>query len=116
MNLVSLGLATVILVASCAPGSSQIVVGDGTQSCGSWSLERPPGGHGVSASGVAMFSWILGYLSGANVNQKGSDFIRQTDSAGILAWMNNYCQKNPLNKIYQGADELKAELTSRARR
>jgi hypothetical protein len=113
MKPISFVLAATFMFASYAPGSSQTVLGEGTQSCERWSFERPSGGGGVSADGVAMFSWVLGYLSGANGEQKRFDFLRRTDSAGVLAWMNNYCEKNPLNKIYQGADELEAELRSR---
>jgi hypothetical protein len=77
-------------------------------------IERPPGQR-VSADGIGLFSWVLGFLSGVNSEQLGPDFLEQTNSAGILAWMNSYCQRHPLERIVTAAQKLKNELIFRAK-
>jgi hypothetical protein len=51
--------------------------------------------------------WVLGFVSGANVYQSlGADFLRNTDSDAIAAWIDNYCRQNPLHGITQAVNEL----------
>jgi hypothetical protein len=108
-------LAAAMLVGTGVQSSSQMIFGEGTETCGTWILERPPGRR-PTRDGVAFLSWVLGYLSASNVSQSsGLDFLKQTNSAGILAWMDRYCQENPLDRIYLATQNLQQELVSRAR-
>jgi hypothetical protein len=107
-------LALVMLLSTADQSSSQMIFGEGTATCGNWMLERSPGQR-VTAEGVGFFSWVLGFLSGANANRVGPDFLEQTNPAGILAWMNSYCQGHPLDKIVNAAEKLQNELKARAK-
>ena len=62
--------------------------------------------------GIIYVSWLYGYLSGvSHVSDK--DFLKGIDSDFIRIWMDKYCQKNPLNDVDDGGDELAHELLKR---
>lgn len=74
--------------------------------CGEWTqIKHPPDK-----------SWLLGFMSGMNIQhliltQGKSDPLKKVTSANqIWSWMDNYCQKNPLNKVSQGGLDLFQEL------
>jgi hypothetical protein len=54
--------------------------------------------------------WILGYLSGFNVESAGADFLRDRDADGLMALIDNYCSRNPLRPMPQAIQELVQEL------
>ena len=56
--------------------------------------------------------WVLGYLSGINVEHTGPDFLRDRDTDGMKAWIDNYCRRNPLHPIAQAVAELIKDLRS----
>ena len=73
-----------------------MVMGFGTKSCGAWTADR-------QGNGDIQFvdeAWVLGYLTALNVVGPGSDNIaRNTDTDGIVAWVDNYCAAHPLDEI-----------------
>jgi hypothetical protein len=82
----------------------------GAPDCGEWvrqSKERP-----------SDRAWLLGFMSGLNMmygvqpsTRKNDDPLGSINSAQqIYAWMDNYCQKNPLQGTHQGGFELYLEL------
>jgi hypothetical protein len=60
--------------------------------------------------------WVFGLLSGVNVAQTGPDFLKDTDATALVTWINNYCRKNPLDKLDLAAQKLIQELMTRASR
>jgi hypothetical protein len=52
---------------------------------------------------------VFGYLSGTNVENAGVDFLRGRE---LMAWIDNYCQRNPVHGITQAINELIKELQS----
>jgi hypothetical protein len=69
------------------------------------------------ATSAALQSWVLGFLSGANValaHQK-EDFLRGLDAHAVTAWIDNYCQANPPDSLYVPLGVLYNALTSRAK-
>lgn len=83
----------------------------GMPDCGEWtklSKDRPTDR-----------AWLLGYMSGLNVvhvmdNKSGEQPLRKISSTlQIYAWMDNYCQKNPLSNTAIGGFELHAELNKK---
>ena len=58
-------------------------------SCGRW-LDRRRTGH---KDGMA--NWALGYISGAAVYGEIGDPLRDTDSDGVLYWLDNFLRQKP---------------------
>lgn len=60
--------------------------------------------------------WLLGYMSGLsmqhtiNTVNKDDPLGKITSAYQIWSWMDNYCQKNPLNTVVQGGHQLFEEL------
>jgi hypothetical protein len=100
----TLGLPTVTLA------QSRDFFGVGGHSCGKWIEARKT--NEISAYG----SWLLGYLSALNlwaiIGRK--DALAGTDTAGLYAWMDGYCQAHPIEDIAGGAAALAHELDRRA--
>ena len=79
----------------------------GIPDCGEWvrnSRERP-----------ADRAWLLGYVSGISfmheIFGKTDDPLGKLSSANqVYVWMDNYCQKNPLKNVADGAEALFVEL------
>ena len=72
--------------------------------CGKWISEDDD-----NASHFAYEAWLFGYLSGV-AYAVNKDILKDTDRPSIELWMDNYCKANPLNKVYQGANDLYFEL------
>jgi len=53
-------------------------------------------------------SWVFGYLSGANAENAGVDFLRGREPDELM----DYCQRNPGHGITQAINELIKELQS----
>jgi hypothetical protein len=63
-------------------------------------------------------AWLLGYMSGLSVlyeieGKKGNPLKKINSSDQIFAWMDNYCQKNPLKGVAIGGLDLFAELITK---
>lgn len=86
-----------------------MVFGPGVSSCGEWTnLRRERSDYGISG-------WLTGYISAYNSLPNGISNIAQgTDVEGMLAWVDNYCAKNPLDKISTAASALVDELLTRS--
>ena len=118
----------IAIVTACASGSfgalsqekkPSVVLGVGSNSCGSWTQVRRAGG--VMAGTYE--SWIAGFLSGSNSIISGQfkvDILEQqtklADAQDINVWIDNYCKSHPLVPISEVANELGRELIRRAAR
>jgi hypothetical protein len=65
-------------------------------------------------------AWVLGYLSGLNtmheLNGNSNNPLSKVNSAEqIYVWMDNYCQKNPLNTVGDGGFQLFIELMKKSK-
>jgi hypothetical protein len=103
MIAVLLAIAAVILILiDRAQAQGQVsIYGAGVQSCGKWLDERR-----TPIDWLEEGQWVLGYVSAAG------EFLnlRDTDSRGISAWVDNYCRDNPLKSIGNAAMALVKEL------
>jgi hypothetical protein len=54
--------------------------------------------------------WVLGYLSGINLESRDADFLRGRDADGLTAWIDSYCQRNPQHPLPQAVYQLILEL------
>ena len=52
-----------------------------------------------------MKSWVGGYITAySRCVEVGSGPVSSGDVVGSWAWINNYCQENPLNKLTTAAE------------
>ena len=103
-------LATLIAGLSCISfpifGQTITSFGGGNYDCGVW----------VKNNSVIHKAWLMGYLSGSNskVAKHRYDPLGKLQSADqAFVWMDNFCQKNPLETVGSGADKLFRELESK---
>ena len=99
-----------LLLACCLaqPAFGQVYFG--STDCGQW-MKRT----NSAMSNNAAESWLAGYMSGLNtmywVENKKSDPLNKVNSLDqMVLWMDNYCNKNPLNRVSQGGFDLFVEL------
>ena len=103
-SLIAIVLTMLILA---APARAQIK-GAGATSCGVWVQSRKDGSWSVD------LNWVLGFVSSYN-HFVGRNIFGTSDAYAVAVWMDNYCQKNPLNTQYEGAIQLVSELSARAK-
>jgi hypothetical protein len=49
--------------------------------------------------------WILGFLSGVGYRGEGVvDPLNGVDAQAVWAWMDNYCQANPLKLVHEAGE------------
>ena len=104
------GLAVIVLCAFIAvtgpsPAAVTTILGAGTLSCGQWTEKR-------DFDHAYMLSWVLGFMSANNQWMK-KDLTSGTDSAGLEAWIGNYCSAHPLDALAVAASNLAVELATR---
>ena len=85
----------------------------GSRDCGQW-IKRTDS----ATTKIAVESWFAGYMSGINMMyvtySKREDALNKVDSLDqMILWMDNYCNKNPLNRASTGALELFLELAKK---
>ncbi|TIX50354.1 hypothetical protein [Alteraurantiacibacter aquimixticola] len=82
----------------------------GNDSCGNWIEARAnPQRHGQTLEG-----WLLGYITGHNAFHRGYGRLGQsTNATGMLAWIDGYCEENPLDSLLMAANALIVELMDR---
>ena len=90
-----------------------MVYGAGMVTCAEWQQYRKAGNKPAE---LQLQAWIDGFLSGYNTASNDTDFIvPKPESVAYYAWIDNYCSRNPLNKVMQAVLALKNELTSKVR-
>ena len=77
----------------------------GAIGCGQWVEERKSGGWSKTINE----SLVIGYLSGLAMGIK-KDILDEVPNQSIFLWIDNYCQKNPLNDTYDASNRLANEL------
>lgn len=85
-----------------------LVKGPPAISCGAYVESRLDEGA-LGPNAIQMFSWVQGYLSAYN-NYSKYPMVDVPSFAGIGAFLDKYCQDNPLHHVAHGIDSLLAEL------
>ena len=99
-----------ILLVFSSSISAAPIRGSGATSCGSWLKERRNGTYAID------LNWILGFVSAYNHYiyldsvTSGNGIFGSADPEAVAAWMDNYCNANPLSTPYSGSVELIEEL------
>ncbi len=81
-----------------------MVYGAGKESCGSWTEVKKTDGP----SYWQLTQWVTGYLTAYSLwVEDGSGPVSDNSSAyGPIAWVDNYCQENPLKNVAVAAEHL----------
>jgi hypothetical protein len=106
MNLKILLSPFLLCVYLAQPVTGQTIYGQ--PDCGEWLTNRSSYEKG----------WLLGYMSGLSsmhdLNKRPGDPLDKITSPNqIYIWMDNYCRKNPLQKIGNGGVSLFIELMNK---
>jgi hypothetical protein len=108
--------AAVLLCLAALPAAAMtkngayMVHGPGASSCGTWTKDRREN-NWYSDSG-----WVLGFVSAFNRFSWSvtPDVAQSTDSDGINAWVDRYCELHPTSQISDATARLVTVLTVRA--
>lgn len=94
---------------------------DPLNSCGTWVTNRKATKKGTGESAAVKViqvigmnrqnDWISGFVSGASVF--GGVPVGETTAASTYLWIDNYCEKNPLDSLVDAAKAFAAGLLKR---
>jgi hypothetical protein len=99
-------LLTCVIIAILMSSSAEAqmmtyMIGAGMDSCGTWTADRR---NPRSSDAQQDQQWVLGFLSG--IGYQGDinlNPLNGMDANGVLAWIDNYCQAHPIDKIKEAA-------------
>jgi len=60
-----------------------------------------------------MGQWVLGYVTA--YGYYGTNDLKKVDGYAMTAWIDNYCQQNPLEDIETAAQQLVESLKANVR-
>lgn len=83
----------------------------GDMTCGGW---RSAPSNFNTIQKAALLNWVLGVILGRS-SVRGDDLLRDVEISGVAAWLDDYCSRNPLNTLVQGAYDLEVTLIARRR-
>lgn len=91
------------------------VYGVGNPSCGKWMAAKTTEAQGGDwHDRIYFMHWLGGYLTATNSHLRGKfDWAEGVDIHGLMAWIDNYCAVNPLDKVAKAARKLVIHLKSR---
>ena len=96
--------ALVFLTALSGHTLSQVNIEGGQLDCGQWVAARK-----VNGAAARYEHFVLGALNGMSM-ASNAEFWRARDTQisreSAWLWIDNYCQANPLNMVFQGAYQL----------
>jgi len=101
--------ATLILAAvlSWSPlTSASTIYGVGAKTCGTWIEKRRTNDH------FDMGQWMLGYISATDYY---AFELKESEGQAFIAYMDNYCQQNPLDEFAVGVRRLIGELRKKSK-
>jgi hypothetical protein len=99
-----------LLISSIAAGAT-IILGPGAASCGTWIGDRQRN----EARSQLNQAWVQGFVTARNVYkpQAEENMPKPMDSRAMVAWIDNYCDANPLKDISDAAKALVEDLEGR---
>ena len=107
--LACLVLAVVLAISAAEVQAGKYnLIGEGRQSCGSWTTSAREFGEGrpvirAGQTHLEQVQWVLGLLSGIGKFTQNYNPLHAADAAGVLVWIDNYCRAHPLEKIEAAA-------------
>lgn len=58
-------------------------------------------------------SWLGGFLTGVNFHPRFYNVTTGTEMSEMLAWLDNYCEGHPSERVGDAAQDLVLELARR---
>ena len=84
-----------------------IVRGFGLNSCGSFVEAQ----RSDKMASLMYGNWLAGYLTAINRTTPGIyDIVNKVDHSGLMQWIENYCNQNPLKSFSDAVETLVIEL------
>ena len=110
MKTLKIAMAALVLMIS-VPGhaAKSTMFGYGATTCGQYLDEVKSSARDASMAE----SWALGFISAMNAHVFTKDALEPTDAGGIKAAVRLHCEKNPLDRISNAANEVALELAHR---
>ena len=87
-----------------------VILGPGGASCGTWSGDRQRN----EARSQLNQAWVQGFVTAYNVYRPQDSTAKPMDSRAMVAWVDNYCDANPLKDISDAAKALVEDPDGRA--
>ena len=108
----------VLLLLAVVPGRASdkdgayFALGLGTYSCGAYVESKR-----AFRNRVQVYDWVNGYLSAYNNLQSDTyDILGNTDIDGAMVWLENHCQKHPLEAFATAVQRLVIQLGPKRKR
>ncbi len=80
------------------------------ESCVRWTQVKnvaPPAGQQSTTARLQFESWLGGYMTAYSFwVEKGSGAVSDGTHVGAIAWIDNYCQEHPLERVAEAAKQL----------
>lgn len=84
----------------------------GDLTCGGW--RSAPRSY-ETLQKAALLNWVLGLLSGrADIHQH--DVLANVEVSSVAAWIDDYCDRNPLDDLITASFQLEKALIARRQR
>jgi hypothetical protein len=106
LALASLALAAQISTATAGPSQTQ--VGEAASPCTAWTLARQQSKPSVRKA--AMSSWVLGFISGINVDTPEVDFLADANPETVWSSIDKYCREYTNRTLGEAVSELAMSL------
>ncbi len=88
--------------------------GHGNKSCGEWTQIQKGGDSSAESQWVLGWISAAGYYAVAKGMDNASGALVTIDSIAIVAWIDDYCRRKPLNTVAHAAEAAVKELAKRA--
>jgi len=103
-----------IIIALLLTGEAHSATGYGDRACSKWNRDRAAAKQQNPSEEVIWEqlvdqTWLMGYLSGLAVTRR-SDFLKKPGYETLVAWIDNYCTKNPRDSLGTASTALSNEL------
>lgn len=83
----------------------------GDMTCGGW---RAAPGDFTSINKSVLLNWVLGFLAGRSA-ERGDNILATVEISSVSAWIEDYCDDDPLNSLITAAFDLEKALIARRR-
>ncbi|WP_087129153.1 hypothetical protein [Caballeronia concitans] len=103
-------LVAAMVLFSLIPSQADAYKTSGDRSCGQWLIRSSNAFEQGAAQG-----WFMGYMTCMARATTNIDLLSPVDAPSIMAWVDNYCRANPLDKLSDAGVKLGSALIRRLR-